>query len=306
MSESRLRVLTRLVRVAAVLLAAVLLFSPLPGAVAGGWRGTLLDFGHVPLFAALVFVWSVPDRSPWRYALLAAALAGLVEVVQYFVGRSADWGDLFRGVLGAFAAAAGLTAWRSRRRPVRAVAFVLLAVGLLTWPVIDSGPRLFDAYEGYRDFPVLAKFETQRELLRWGSRQAELTRTPDPANPGRWVGRLDFHPGPGKYPGARMEPVTREFRGYRWLCCAFEVEGGPLPVMISVRGGPLVDGHTVHFQAGRVYGPGPQLVRLDLPAQAATADPVPLDLADVRQVLFFVLQPKEVRTILIRRVWLEK
>lgn len=306
MSESRLRVLTRLVRLAALTIAAVLLFSPLPGTVAGGWRGTLLDFGHVPLFAALVLVWSVPGRSAWRYALLAAAFAGVVEVVQYFVGRSADWGDLFRGVLGAFAAAAGLTAWRSRRRPVRAVVYALLTVGLLAWPVIDSGPRLFDAYEGYRDFPVLAKFETQRELLRWVPQQAELTRTPDPTNPGGWVGRLDFHSGPEKYPGARMEPVTGDFRGYRWLCCSFEVEGGPLNVVISVRGGPLTDGHTVHFQAGRVYGPGPQLVRLDLPALAAKADPVPLDLSDVRVVQFFVNRPKEVRTILLRRIWLEK
>lgn len=306
MSESRLRVLTLLVRVAAVAVAAVLLFSPLPGPLAGGWRGTLLDFGHVPLFAALVLVWSVPGRSPWRYAIPAAAFAGLVEVVQYFVGRTADWGDLLRGVLGAFAAAAGLTAWRSRRRPVRAVAFAAITVGLLVWPAIDSGPRLFDAYEGYRDFPVLAKFETPRELLRWGSRQAELTRTPDPANPGEWVGRFDSHPGPEPYPTAMVEPVSGDFRGYRWLCCSVEVEGGPLAVVISVRGGPLTDGHTVHFQAGRVYGPGPQRVRLDLPALAAKADPVPLDLSDVRAVQFYVIRPKEVRTILIRRIWLER
>ena len=81
--------------------------------------------------------------------------------------------------------------------------------------------------------------------------------------------------------------------------------GGPLAVVISVRGGPLTDGHTVHFQAGRVYGPGPQLVRFDLPALAATADPVPLDLGDVRVVQFYVSRPQEVRTILLRRIWLE-
>jgi hypothetical protein len=94
-----------------------LLRLPLPAGWSGGWRSTLLDFGHVPLFAGVVLAWAVPGRPVWRAALLAVVLAGAAEVVQALVGRTADRGDFARGVLGALAGAIAVRAWRVRRRP---------------------------------------------------------------------------------------------------------------------------------------------------------------------------------------------
>jgi hypothetical protein len=294
-----------MIRLVALAAALGLLFLPLPREWSRGWRVTLLDFGHVPLFAALVFIWTPRDRPVWRTLLFAVALAGAVELVQKFVDRTADWGDFVRGAIGALCAALLILAWRSRRRPVLAVGCALLAAGSLAWPVLDSGPRLLDAYEGYRAFPVLADFRTDRELGRWWHVQASLSQTPDPAQPGRWVGRLDLTPGDSPYPTAGLEPVVGNFRRYRWLCCSIEVEGEPLLIFTSVRGGPVVDGSTVHYQVGRVYGPGPHMIRLDLPETAMQAHPEPLDLTDVRTVQFYTIRPKAVRTMLIRCIWLE-
>ena len=297
----RYRRLAALVVVAA---AAVLLLAPLPVGMRTGWRAKLLDFGHVPLFAVLVVALrgGLGLRLGWSVLVVVAA-AGLVEVVQPHVGRSGDWGDFARGALGALAAAAVIRAAGSCR--ARAVGWLAVAAGLVAWPVAEVAPCLIDAAEAHRAFPVLASFETDRELLRWEWHQAELARVPDPDRPGGWAGRLDLLPGPEPYPGAGLHPVVADFRGHRRLCCRFRVVGGPLELVISVRTGTGDPRRTTHAQVERTYAEGEHTVRLDLGALTAAARPDPLDLSDVRYVQFFTVRPAATHTVFISRVWLE-
>jgi hypothetical protein len=169
--------------------AAVLLLAPLPIGLRTGWQAKLLDFGHVPLFAVLVVALrgGLSLRLGWS-VLIAVATAGLVEVIQPAVGRTGDWSDLAYGALGALAGAAGVRAVECRDRRAVAVGYLLFAAALVAWPVAEVAPHLADAVEAHRAFPVLASFQTDRELLRWERRQAEFTRVPDPARSGGWVG----------------------------------------------------------------------------------------------------------------------
>jgi hypothetical protein len=210
-------------------LTAALLLLPLPDWCQGDWQARLLDFGHVPLFAALtLLLWACLGPGLWRPVLIAVALAGAAEVAQGWVGgRTPDALDFLRGSLGALAAAAGVGAWRARAFPTRAAGFLLLAAALLAWPVLEAAPPLLGAYEGARDFPTLADFRRPRELLRWECRQASLARVADPSRPGSWAGRLELFPGPDSYPSGTLRPVVRDFTGYRRLCCAFRVSEGP-------------------------------------------------------------------------------
>src|SRR5262249_39902003 len=155
MSEARSRA-ARLMLPLALVVAAVLLFAPLPDRWTRGWKVTFLDFGHVPLFGVLMLLAARPDRSLLWPALFVIALAGLTELIQGQVGRTADWGDFFRGTLGALAATAALLAWRRRRQPKLAIGAGLLAVALLAWPVFEAAPRLIDASEGSPQFPPMA------------------------------------------------------------------------------------------------------------------------------------------------------
>lgn len=276
--------------------AAVLLLAPLPKGYTRGWRAELLDLGHVPLFAGLTLAaWGYTRGSPRRAVLIGVAIAGLAEVVQSFVGRTASWSDFLYGSLGSLAAGAAILSWQAHRPSWRA-GFAVLSLALVAWPAVESGPVLLDAAEGYADFPTLASFRTGRELRRWELRQATLTR----------AGRLELLPGPEAYPSATLHPIVGDFTGYRWLCVSFAVEGGPLELVASVRDGPERDGHTTHSQAGGTYPPGEHTLRLDLPALAARAKPDPLDLADVRAVQLFTVRPAEVRVVVLRRIWLER
>jgi hypothetical protein len=182
---------------------------------------------------------------------------------------------------------------------------VAAAVVVVAFPAIDAGPRLLDAAEGLTDFPTLADFDTDRQLLRWHCQQAILNRAPDPGRPSRFTGRLEFHPGTSPYPGAMLEHVRRDFAGYRRLCWSFTVEGGPLTLVFSLRGGPDGAGRTSHFQFARRFAPGEHRAEMDLTEAALLAEPAPLGRADLWWSQVFTVRPQEVRVIHLHRVWLE-
>jgi hypothetical protein len=287
----------RLVAWGALVAAAALLLAPIPPGWLGIWQGELLDFGHVPLFAALVLALRAGFGS-LRWALAAAlAVAGLAEVVQPLVGRTGDWIDLLRGVLGSLAGAAAIRAYQCRRCPARATAYLVLALGLPTWPVFEIAPYVADTIGGRRAFPVLADFSSDREMLRWQCEQATLAR-------GEGGARLELLPGPGDFSHAAMRPAAGDWRGSRRLCCEFRALD-PVELVISVRTGAGDSLGTTHAQVGREYAAGAHLVRLDLAALAARARPRPLDLSDVRYVQFFAYKLRQRRAVVLSRIWLE-
>jgi hypothetical protein len=322
-------------------LAVALLLMPFPPSWRGLWQEKLQDLGHLPLFAGLtLLLWicvgpasragpgrsgepsrtqsaarlAAPTRSAARLAaptgllwsvLIAIGIAGLAEIVQGWVGRTMGLGDFLRGSLAALATGAVIAGWQWRRYPLRVVACLLVAAALLAWPLVDGVPYLVDAYQGARAFPVLADFATQRQLLRWRTRQASLTRVEaDP--PATWEGRLEFFPGPHPYSYGAVRPILRDFSDYRWLCYSFSVLDKPVELVISLRSGSGEPGVTTHYQEQKIYAPGSYQERLDLTKVAPRADPLPLDLSDLWIIQFFLVRPQEPHTILLQRLWLEK
>ena len=144
---------------AAFIAVGVLLLAPLPRGLLGIWQGELLDFGHVPLFAGLVLVLRASWGPPLgRAVIISIAVAGLAELIQPQVGRTGDWFDFFRGGIGALAAAAAIRAYEIRRSPARAATFLVLALALPTWPLVEVFPYVADTIHGYRAFPVITDF----------------------------------------------------------------------------------------------------------------------------------------------------
>jgi hypothetical protein len=300
MDDRKSRRAGRLAALAAVAVAGALLLAPFPEGLLGGWQGELFDFGHVPLFAFLVLTFRAGMGPPlWRPLLTTIAVAGLVEIVQPLVGRTGNWADFLRGCLGAFAAGSAFRAWESRRTRLRAFAYVTLAIGLLVWPVMEVTPYVADTVESHRTFPVLATFSTDYEFRRWTCGQATLSRYPDRG------GRVEFLTGPDEYPGVALRPGNGNFGSHRWLCAEFQVVGAPLELVISVRTGRGGASGTTHTDIARTYAGATHIARLDLAAMASQGRPEPLELSDVRSVIFFLVRPRESRTIILKRVWLE-
>jgi hypothetical protein len=301
LEASRPPLIAQIAAVAAVLVALVLLLAPVPFWWLGGWQGQLLDFGHVPLFAVLVLLlWAGTPRPHYRAVLATLALSVVVEIIQPYFGRTRDVADVLRGALGTFCGTSIALAWESRGSRIRVATYLILAVLFPAWPIVEVTPYLLDTVEARQTFPVLATFSTEHEVRRWESKQSILCRTGDPAL------RVDFLTGPAEYPGAALNPVLADFRGYRWLCAEFEVVDAPLELAISVQTRSSNPHLTTHTDVERRYPPGNYTVRLDLAVMAAAGDPEPLDLSDVHEVIFFALRLQEPRTIVLSRVWLER
>jgi hypothetical protein len=260
----------------------------------------------VPLFAlVVVLLWRWLGPSLLRPAAAAIVLAVLAEALQALVGRSADFHDLLRGVLGVGAGAAGIAAWRTRRSVAPLAGWLCLLGAALAWPLYDAVPYLIDAYDGARDFPTLAHFRTERELLRWRWRQADVSRV---VTDDGGLLRVVFRPGPDTYPYAALRPIRRDLSGHRELrvsLTAVTAHHTPIDLMISLRSGSGAEGETTHYQRAFALQPGRQELRLNLAALAPQADPYPLDLADVWIIQFFLDRPGQEHIVDLHGVWLE-
>lgn len=129
----------RLLTALTLLLAALLL--PLPHEWSAGWRSELLNRMHVPLFALLGIL--LPARKAW----ITLLIAGAVELVQPWVGRSASWADFGWGVLGAVTA----LIWHAKSLPWRLIALVTAIAPPATWWVQIAKAQS----EAQTQFPVL-------------------------------------------------------------------------------------------------------------------------------------------------------
>jgi len=144
----------------------------------GTYFNDLVNLAHFPLLAlTTVALFLILERLPasrqWQLSLAAVGAFGIavaIEIIQPAFGRTQSRGDLRVGLLGIFAASAGLEMWRGPRRRWLQVCYVLAicaagAVALRpiynTWHERRLEERLGPHY------PLFDSFEMDHELNRW-------------------------------------------------------------------------------------------------------------------------------------------
>lgn len=156
------------------LLCLVLLFVGGPGSHSSrtftyGW-----GMGHLFCFALwtrLYLGWrtDLPARRQIVEVLLLAALLGAgTELLQAVVGREASWQDLGNDLLGSLVALAFFSALREQLRTRQLQILQAMALGLVFWSLLPLGKVMLDELIAWRQFPLLAGFETGLEKERFG------------------------------------------------------------------------------------------------------------------------------------------
>lgn len=285
--------------------AIAILLTPLPSRWTDAWRYKLLDLGHIPLFACLLFWlgWVLGKR--WKLAsciLIALAAAG--ELIQDRFGRSGNLPDFLRSLIGL---ALGLVivhfagGARTAQRFGRAALWVMV---LLAWPAWEGGPVIANAIDSWARFPVLADFWRNWRMGDWEAYNARLTRVPNPLQPGAWAARIDFF-APAEYTGVLFRPVICDWRGYTELCLEVVCDGPPVRMTMVAKDFRREMDYFDRFNFTSVYETGRNLRRIPLSAIHSGPKNPPLNLAEVQSLNFYCSNTKAAAALSIARLWLE-
>jgi VanZ family protein len=133
------------------------------------------DFGHVILFALLSSKvlrdskWLGSKKLSIQFSTiigLTFILGSLIEIIQLYIGRTYEFIDVWRSMVGSLLAivfSQKITIFKSNFIKAARI-FVLLLLLIATWPLIKS---LTDEIQAKIDFPVIADFENPFELEKW-------------------------------------------------------------------------------------------------------------------------------------------
>jgi len=186
---------------------------------------SLWNTGHVFFFglATWIFICYSPlAKQSWPKVLLASLLfallvGGLIEIVQFKIGRYMEWldilFDLFGALLGFFAVQFFKPkANRVATKPV----IMLMSTGVLLAAFYPTYTVVIDAFNIEADFPIIADFESANTLQRWKPRDVERLKI-DTAlyRTGRSSASIEF--GLGDYPAFSLISLFSNWSAYNFL-----------------------------------------------------------------------------------------
>lgn len=284
----------------AIGLTAILLMIPLPPRWLSPAVGKLLDFGHVPLFAALaIVIEKLTGRRRVAILLCIVAAAG-AESLQYLTGRTGNWPDLIRGLIGTVVGLQILNAFEPEKAGRRAKELFIAAM-IGAGPVLETIPVLADEWSARSSFPVLADFRSRFELERWRPYQATIARKPEGAG---HVGELHLDPGPSPYSGAEFFTISEDWSTMKSLAVTFRVIDGPITLAMTIRDHRASLEHNDRFNYSGRFDEGEHTITLPLATIAAGPKTSPLDLTWMRSINLFI-EATRARTLDVISIRLE-
>jgi hypothetical protein len=305
---------------AAGLLALVLTTAIPPRTI---FLGLLNNAGHAPIFGffALIVLYLagsrhdtlVPGTSRYAFAFAVTIMAGAgVEIVQFFTGRDASWGDLAMDASGA-AVALGLAGAleAGRRRRGRFAAGILVAsagAALVLAPLVDAGL----SYARRKDvFPAIATFDQPRDLYFIEGSGASIARAtiPVPLAENEDAQALRITLDRAESPGVRHNEPAPDWRDYRVLRVDLANPGDvELNLMLRIHDAPHDQRHVDRFNLAFSLPPRTRRV-LDIKLEVIANAPAGrrLDLGQIAGIVLFERsRPAPVgATFYLAGMWLE-
>ena len=304
-----------------VLLMTVGLLAPLPELDELG--KTVLNMLHAPLFTMLTYLFcgrigrasTVQDQQkgrqehathsatphvPVKVAVGVVVLLTLfgagTEWAQTWVGRTADWHDLWADIWGAIAGAGLALTPKRRWLGVGLAAAVLLMVNA------DAIIRLTDMLLAPLDGPQLASFENYRERTRWRGLQARYERHKEFASEGEWSLRVVLEP--GEYPFVSLRRMSANWLDYNWLKFEVRIER-PTRLFVCVQDREHLQDYDDLFRREFVLEPGVHHVEIALADVARAPHRGEMQMDDIALLQFQAIRVTDEITFYLDNIRLE-
>lgn len=198
----------------------------------------LWNLGHFFFFALLVLVidshlCSTGQSIFFRIfaAFLTPVAVGLsIELIQLNIdGRFFSWSDVITDLSGGAIA----MLWQiGRKLPgFQSVLSGFVLISIVSINLVPVVTALTDEYRSYRDFPLLAGFESRAELNRWADGRVELSMVAFPRLQGRYSAKIILTT--DKYSGVSLKYFPGDWSGRKSL--AFNVFNPGQPISLHYR-----------------------------------------------------------------------
>ena len=267
------------------------------------------DLGHIVCF----FVWTLTYLSLAKnnrqtaflkqciYVIgIAFSAAILIEWVQKFFNRSADAGDVMKGLLGCLLALAFFcpSPTKLSKGFLRSLQLIIVfIVAFESYPLTSA--FIDESIAGFQ-FPILSDFETPFEIQRWiGNSKREIVH--DIALHGRSSLKASLNT--TKYSGATISHCPEDWREHRFLeFSIFNASPRVLKITCTVQDRmPTMKPQGYHDRFNRRFplAPGWNTIRIATNEIQHAPKDRKMDLADIQRIDFFATRLTHPETIYI-------
>lgn len=276
---------------------------------------SIFNFGHVPLFGIVtaIVLWIIdwrnwPATSPRNYVLAGAAACGLAlfsELLQLLVpGRFFQLDDIVNDMVGSMLFL--LIAYQHKRglRKITRLAMNGLACMLLFCAGIPVLPAALDDMRARRDFPILASFETGREMDRWKIEEG-YERSSLHATHGIRSLRVDL--APGMFPGVTMSYPPRNWHGFDTMSFNVFLAGKTtLPMTVRINDLAHTEEYDDRYNSTFTLSPGQNTIAIKLADVEHAPKGRLMDMEHISVLCIFSYKLHEPRTVYFDNFRLEK
>ena len=275
----------------------------------------LWNIGHIGYFylfnyllAQTVALKNRPLPQQWMILLLISLVIGVViELLQYGILRNPDIQDVIRDMLGCLLFTAFYPRYRQllKKNWYRGAQSAVLLLLLLQFnPLIKS---VIDEMTAWKQFPVLASFETPYELERWGGNSKKEIVKKVEINDSHV---MSINLSTDRYSGAGLNYFPSDFSSYKYLKMRFyNPADEPLKLTFRMHDSKHTLGYRRYAHTDRYHKyfqlkHGWNDLEIDLKQVQLAPTKRQMDMTDIRDISFFANRLKKERTIYIDDVLL--
>ena len=205
----------------AICIALLLLLCPMPEMSRIFRYG--MDLLHAPFFAILALFLDRKRRKVKQngfiqglsFWIFLCMLGAALEAIQTIAGRDTNWHDGLSNLLGITAGLLFSYALSATDRLYLKLCGYIAGILMLFFGSIYGLYGAWDSLQAKIQFPTIANFETDCELLRWEVSDASLVRSTQHATSGDFSGNIILQA--GRYPGVSIELPPGDWSPYHYL-----------------------------------------------------------------------------------------
>ncbi len=287
-------------------LCGLLLFVGGPGADPLRSVKELWDIGHIICFALWGYGYAVWRRggvikTAVEVIILSLCVGALTELIQSQIGRSPSFSDvvsdLFGGVLGYLL----YCFWCHRASCWYAWLALVVASACSVILMAPTAKAVADDFISWRQFPVIADFETPFEYLRW-SGSAGRQVVGKKAGSDQHALRVVFST--QRYSGITLRSTQTDWRGFSAFRLSVFNPADAFTLHMRIEDKLHDNSYSDRYNHSVVIAPGENLVEIPLKNIAQAPKLRQLDLGQIRKVGLFVGKLTSPKTVYIDDVTL--